>query len=304
MRGVPLDRRRSAVCRWVFLAVTAAGVMGLITGCAHDPGTAANVLYPPVLGDYPRSVAVLPFTDLTGTPEIAEITRVEFYGHLSTLPFDDVELHVIDDTLRRRRMAGPGTLSRISVRRLGRILKCDAVVFGSVYEFQRVFAGLYSSMNVGVSIQIWDTRTADIVWSDRYTARIHEGGLPLSVIDLPMITLRSGLNLGDTVKRHAVDEACRHLVRRIPLPRGDARKTSGAYTLQVGAFESEARAASLKNRFAGSGFPAFIRRSDDGRGRWHRVLLGPYRGPETALEVQRNLRKNYRTEGLLSKNRS
>jgi hypothetical protein len=221
---------------------------------------------------------------------------------MSTLPFDDVELHVINDTLRRRRLSNPKTLARMPVGTLGRLLGCDAVVFGNVYEFQRVFAGLYSSMNVGVSVQIWDTRTADMIWSDRYTARIHEGGLPLSVFDLPMVTLRSGMNLTDTVKQHAIDEACRHLVHRIPTPGAVVRRASDAYILQIGAFSSEARAVRLQRRFKTDGFPVFVRRRHDGRGVWHRVLMGPYQSLETALEVQRKLRKNYRTESLVSRN--
>ena len=290
--------------KWLYLTLAVIGELCVLAGCASDPGRAANGFYPPRRGDYPKSVAVLPFTDLTDTQGIAETIRVEFYGHMSTLPFDDVELHVIDEALRDHGLSSPKALLRTSVKKLGRILDCDAVVLGNVYEFQRIFAGLYSSMNVGISVQLWDTRTAEIVWSDQYTARIHEGGLPISFIDLPMITLRSGLNLRDTIKLHAIDEACRYLVHRIPTPGTVVPKASGVFTLQIGAFSSKERAMSVKGRFKSDGFPVFVRRSNDDRGVWHRVLLGPYQSLEIALEVQRNLRENYRTDSLLSRNRS
>lgn len=292
------------IWKWLYFVLAAIGGMYVLAGCANETGKAANAFYPPRRGEYPRSIAVLPFTDLTETPGIAETIRVEFYGHMSTLPFNDVELHVINEKLRDHGLFSPKTLSRTSVRKLGRILDCDAVMFGNVFEFQRLFAGIYSSMNVGLSVQIWDTRTAEIIWSDQYTARIHEGGIPISLFDLPMITLRSGLNLRDTSKLHAIDEACRYLVHRIPTPGAVVPKTSGAYTLQIGAFSSEDRAMSVKSRFKSDGFPVFVRRSNDNRGVWHRVLLGPYRSLEMALEVQQNLRENYRTESLLSQNRS
>ncbi len=284
--------------------MTLIGLLFMAAGCGHDPGRAANAVYPSRRGDYPRSVAVLPFTDLTATPGIAEAVRLGFYAQMSTLPFVDVEMDAIDDALRRRRLTDAGALTGTSVKTLGRILDCDAVVFGNVYEFQKVFAGLYSSMNVGLSIQIWDTRTAQLVWSDRYTARIHDGGLPLSVIELPMITFRTGLNLRDTVKLHAIDEACRYIVHRIPTPASVVQRASAAYILQIGAFSNEERALSIKSRFKGEGFPAFIRRSREEQGVWHRVLLGPYQSLDVALEVQRNLRKNYQTDSLLSRNRS
>ncbi|WP_373498296.1 GNA1162 family protein [Desulfococcus sp.] len=286
------------------LLLAAFGVLFSHGGCAQDPERAPNALHPNRQGDYPRSVAVLPFTDLTGTPGLAESMRIEFYGHMSVLPFDDMELYVIDETLRRHRMGDPKVISRTPVKALGRVLGCDAVVFGNVYEFQKIYAGLYSSMNIGLSLQIWDARTAEIIWTDRYTARIHDGGLPLTFFDVPMITLRSGLNLRDTVKLHAIDEACRYLVHRIPTPRSVIRNPSTAYILQVGAFSSRDRAAAVEGRFRQDGFPAFIRKSRDERGVWHRVFLGPYRSMASALEIQQKLRESYRTESLISRNRS
>lgn len=299
-----IDSGRMPRWRWALLLMAAHGVLFFHPGCAREPVRAANALHPNRQGDYPRSVAVLPFTDLTGTPGLAESMRVEFYAHMSILPFEDVELHVIDEALRRQRLDRPEAISRTPVKALGRILGCDAVILGNVYEFQRIFAGFYSSMNIGLSLQVWDTRTAEVVWSDRYTARIHDGGLPLTFFDVPMITLRSGLNLRDTVKLHAIDEACRYLVHRIPTPTSVVSTPSAAYLLQVGAFSDRDRAAAVKVRFRQDGFPAFIRQSSDARGMWHRVLLGPYRSMEAAIEVQQKLRETYRTESLISRNAS
>ena len=286
------------------LALLAVGLLLLLAACARPPSRAANAVYPPRKGAYPRSVAVLPFSDQSGNADIAAAVRVAFYSHMSTLPFHDVELHEVDSTLRRRRLSNPDVLARVPAGRLGRLLGCDAVIFGNVYEFQRVFAGLYSSMSVGLSIQIWDTRTAEMVWSDRYTARIHEGGLPLSFLDLPMVTLRSGLNLTETVKQHAIDEACRYLVNRIPTPGAVARRAGDAYILQIGAFASEARAIRLQHRFQNDGFPVFIRSGRDDRGVWHRVFMGPYQSLEAAVEVQRRLQKEYQTDSMISRNRT
>lgn len=290
--------------RWLCLMLAVLGTLCALAGCARSTVKAANAIYPAERGDFPRSIAILPFTNQTSTPGIDEEMRVEFYGHMSALPFKDVELNVIDDTLGRRGLSSPKALSQVSVKALGRLLGCDAVLFGNVFEFQRVYAGLYSSMNVGLSIKIWDTRTSEIVWSDRYTARIHEGGVPLTLMDLPMITLRSGMNLSNTVKLHAMDETCRYLVRRIPTPKTVTPVTPAGYTLQIGAFSSEERALSVKYRFKHDGFPVFIRQSRDDRGLWHRVLLGPYKSLENALEVQRKLRDNHQTDSLVSPNRS
>jgi hypothetical protein len=109
-------------------------------------------------------------------------------------------------------------LCKVSVKRLGRILRSDAIVLGEVTEFQRVYAGVYSQMAVGVSISIWDTRTGKKLWSDEHVTRHHEGGIPLAITDLAMISIRSGLNLTDAEKVKTVDELSRHLISRVPVP--------------------------------------------------------------------------------------
>jgi len=286
------------------LVMMVIGWICLLAGCVHEPIRAADAVHPATQRDFPRSIAVLPFTDLTDTPGIAETIRVEFYSHMSVLPFEDVELYAVDERLRRYHLSAPGILSRTPVKQLGRLLDCDAVLIGNVYDFRRVFAGLYSSMNVGVSVHLWDARTAKMIWSDRYTASIHDGGLPFTAFDVPLVTLRSGLNLRDTVKLHAIDEACRYLVHRIPVPPAVTHGTAGDYTLQVGAFADEGRAHSIKRRFKYDGFPVFVRRGRTDRGAWHRVFIGPYRSLEFAMEVQQHLLEKYRIESLISRNRS
>ena len=108
--------------------------------------------------------------------------------------------------------------NRASAKRLGRILHCDAVVIGEVTEFQRMYAGVYSQMAVGASIAIWDTRSGKKLWSDEHVTRHHEGGIPLAITDIAMISIRSGLNLRESEKVKTVDELSRHLISRFPVP--------------------------------------------------------------------------------------
>jgi len=167
---------------------------------------------------YPRSIAVLPFGNRTEVDGIEDFVRVTFYSHMCAHPYRDIELQMVDQKLRKHRISDYEKLSRTSVRKLGRILECDAVVFGEVTEHSRIFAGLYSQMSVGASISIWDTRTGRKIWEDDYVERHHEGGIPLTVTDLPLLTLRSGMNLLESSKIQAVDELSRHLTKSIPVP--------------------------------------------------------------------------------------
>ena len=171
-----------------------------------------------ILRNPPKSIAILPFGNKTEVEGIDEFVRTTVYSHLTPHPYRDIELHEVDRKLKRYHLMNYEKLCQVSAKRLGRILRCDAVVIGEVTEFQRVYAGVYSQMAVGASITIWDTRSGKKLWSDHHVTRHHEGGVPLAITDLAMISIRSGLNLRDSEKVKTVDELSRHLISRVPVP--------------------------------------------------------------------------------------
>ena len=203
--------------RWI------AAVVGLVvlSGCGamlpfvkDNEDTAQKV----IVRNPPKSIAILPFGNQTDSEDIDDVVRTTFYSHLSAQPYEDIELYKVDDKLRRYHLTDHEKLSHVSAKRLGRILHCDAVVFGEVTEFQRVYAGIYSQLAVGASITVWDTRTGEKIWSDEHVTRSHEGGIPLAITDLAMIGIRSGMNLTESEKIKTVDELSRHFTSRIPIP--------------------------------------------------------------------------------------
>lgn len=292
-------------CFWFKIVLTVAGIL-FLAGCAFSKPTVSSRPLPVAVanGDFPLSVAVLPFMNFTDTEGIAEMVRVNFYSHVSALPYRDIELDAVDARLRQFGLADREAIAKTPVKKLGRLLGCDAVIFGSVFEFGRMFAGLYSTMSVGASIHVWDTRTGRKIWSERHIARDHEGGVPLTLLDIPMITLRTGFNLRNATKIKAVDELTRELAANLPRPRsitigyGDSSKRK--YELQAGAFFESDRANQFKDTLKRNGYPAFVRRNNDDRGVWHRVIVGPYRNREKALQVQMRIRETLGAECLLS----
>ena len=169
--------------------------------------------------NHPKSIAILPFDNQTEVDGIDEFVRVTFYSHLSALPYEDIELHVVEKTLGEHRLSSYKKLRKTRIKKLGRILGCDAVLFGEVTKFERIFVGIYSQLAVGLTIKVWDTRTGRMIWSDEDVQRSHEGGIPLTLTDIPMITIKAGLNLRDAIKIRSVDELSRELTSRIPVPR-------------------------------------------------------------------------------------
>jgi hypothetical protein len=188
-------------------------------GCSAKKPNLNQELYQAVTrNSYPRSIAVLPFGNQTDVDGVEDFVRVTFYSHLCAQPYKDIELQIVDQKLRRNKITDYKKLRKIPVKKLGRILNCDAVVFGEVTEFEKIFAGIYSQMAVGLSISIWDTRSGREIWADEHTERHHEGGIPLTLTEIPLITFRSGMVLRDDAKIQAADELSRLLTRRIPIP--------------------------------------------------------------------------------------
>jgi hypothetical protein len=171
-----------------------------------------------MLSNPPESIAILPFGNKTELEDIDDFVRITLYSHLTPHPYRDIELHEVDRKLKRYNLMNYDKLFNASPKKLGRILRCDAVIIGEVTEFQRVYAGIYSQLAVGVSIRIWDTRTGKKIWADEHVTRHHAGGIPLAITDLAMISIRSGLNLTDAEKVKLVDELSRHLTSRVPVP--------------------------------------------------------------------------------------
>jgi hypothetical protein len=215
--GLPFSESLGSTLKWMLLLIC---LMILCSCGAKIPFVKDNDEPDEkvVLKNPPKSIAVLPFGNKTEVEDLDEFVRETFYSHLAPQPYKDIELREVDRTLKRYNLINYEKFNHVSAKRLGRILRCDAVVIGEVTEFQRVYAGVYSQMAVGASISIWDTRSGKKLWTDEHVTRHHEGGIPLAITDLAMISIRSGLNLRDSEKVKTVDELSRHLISRVPVP--------------------------------------------------------------------------------------
>jgi hypothetical protein len=194
------------------------GLFSLI-GCATTPPTFHQEMSMVAFeSNESFTVAVLPFVDNTDSEGIANLVRRSFYGHLSVRPYRDIELHLVDQKLSEHNLTDLKVLYTMPITELGRVLECDAVILGEITIYQRLFLGVYSQLAVGATISIWDTRSGEIIWTDRHVARFHEGGVPFSLFEIPLISLRSGWNLRNKVTLRTVDELSYYLVEQIPKP--------------------------------------------------------------------------------------
>jgi hypothetical protein len=174
----------------------------------------------PYMKDHvPQSVAVLPFVDLSKSKEGFDTMRRGFYNHFSSLPFKDMELYRIDNFLRKAGLTDPEAIRKMPPQELGKILGVDAVVFGEISNFDKLFAVIYSQVSVGAEIKMCDTKTGNFLWSGKHIVRKHEGGISTNPIGIIATVIATAMNVRDIQLLRANDDLFREMVKTIPVPR-------------------------------------------------------------------------------------
>jgi len=210
---------------WTILAL-----LFLITGCVVDtPDTkiapqiksffkGTYKVYPFMEKHMPKLVAVLPFHDLSKSQQGAQAVRRGFYNHFSSLPFKDMELARVDNLLEKAGLTDPAEINKKSPQELGKILGVDAVVYGEISNFDKLFAVMYSQVAVGAKIKMYDTKSGELLWTGEHTVRIHEGGLSTTPIGIVATIVATAMNVRDIQLLRACDDLFRDMVKTIPTP--------------------------------------------------------------------------------------
>jgi len=166
----------------------------------------------------PRTVAVLPFYDLSKSGKGFDAVRKGFYNHFSAVPYQDMELYKVDALLAKAGLTDPDILYKTPYEELGKILGVDAIVLGEISDFDKLFAILYSHVAVGAEVRMYDAKTGHFLWSGKHTVRIHEGGVSTTPIGIIATIVATSLNMRDIQLLRACDDLFRDMVKTIPAP--------------------------------------------------------------------------------------
>jgi len=166
----------------------------------------------------PRTVAVLPFMNEAKSQLGSDEVRKGFYNHFSSLPYRGMKLYTADNILRKAGLTDTETINKTSPEELGKILGVDAVIYGNISDFDKLFAVVYSSVSVGAEIKMYDTKTGNFLWSGRHVARIHEGGISTTPVGIIATVVATAMNVRDIQLLRACDDLFRDMVKTIPVP--------------------------------------------------------------------------------------
>jgi hypothetical protein len=113
-----------------------------------------------------RSVAVLPFWNLTKEPQGSDRVRDVFTNALlATNAVYVVPTGEVARAVARANVATPVTPTAEDVTKLCQILKVDAVITGVLKEYGEVRTASATSFVVALSVQMQEGATAKVVWA-------------------------------------------------------------------------------------------------------------------------------------------
>jgi hypothetical protein len=187
----------------------------------------------------PKTVALLPFRSRVGEgraegsgsffnfltwrkeihPEhLAERMRQSFFGQFSQLEFEHVKLSRVDRILKNEELDSWEKIRSIPPQRLGELLGADALVLGEVTQFDYYYAFLYSQLAVGLSMEMIDARTGEVLWRVYDARRDHTMRVVYDPIAVVVGLFQVGFAVRPINMMRAMDEISRELVGTIPPP--------------------------------------------------------------------------------------
>ena len=170
----------------------------------------------------PTSIAIMPFQNQTAVPGAEELIRKNFYNLFNSKSYVDIELAVIDEKIAQLEKASGGKVSDLQPQEVCQAIGCDGLIFGTVTDYTRTYAGIYSQLGATAEIWMVDARTGNEVVRVKDSVNYFEGGIPLSQLGAIMTAFTTAANLRELQELRMVNELSHKLVKNIPEPDGTA----------------------------------------------------------------------------------
>jgi hypothetical protein len=203
-----------------------------------DPGNAEFT----VASDYqqapPKTIAVLPFTDLGDgefvVDKIQVIPRSEqerarwgwshanhlrraFAGDVATREFTIIPLLAIDAVLAERGILDFNKLGAASPMEIGRWLHADALVYGEVLDYEAYYGFLVAAWRVTARVRMVSTRDGHVLYTCTDTRYSNNVTPAIDPIDIGINSVLNLLELRDITLARAEYEVGREIVLRLPV---------------------------------------------------------------------------------------
>ena len=123
-----------------------------------------------------QTVAILPVEIVAkNQKETAAMLRHGLYANLKGSKFKLLERYVVDGLLKQHNLNNPADFLKINPMQFAEILGVDAVLITRINKVKRSYVVIHSSIEIGISAQLVDTRTGEILWRAEQTEQDYQG---------------------------------------------------------------------------------------------------------------------------------
>ena len=123
-----------------------------------------------------QTVAILPVEIIKkGQEETGEMLRQGLYANLKGAKFNLLERYVVDGLLKQHNLHNPADFLKINPMQFAEILGADAVLITRINKVEGSYLVIHSSIEIGISAQLVDTRTGEILWRAEQTEQDYQG---------------------------------------------------------------------------------------------------------------------------------
>lgn len=161
------------------------------------------------------TVAILPFKNKCEKKGAEEVLRKCFFTNISIKGYNLLKLEEIDERLNLASI-DTSNLDKEDVYKVGRIVKADALIYGTVTKCCKKFFGVYSQVVLGAELKMVDARSSKVIWQADHTEKTHSDAIPVSPFSIPEAVIESSINVREKVIADTADRLVKKFLASIP----------------------------------------------------------------------------------------
>lgn len=177
------------------------------------------------------TVAILPFKNKSEKKGSEELLRKSFFINLNIKGYDLLKLEEIDERLNLAAI-NASNLDKEDVYKVGRIVKADALIFGTVTKCCKRFYGVYSQVILGAEMKMVDARSSNVLWQADHTEKTHSDAIPVSPFSIPEAVIESSINVREKVIADTADRLVKKFLVSIPDKEFDSSISANVISLK------------------------------------------------------------------------
>lgn len=121
----------------------------------------------------PKVIAVVPMDNFSLEPHVEKILYERVYDRLKAKGYVRISVEKVGTVMKELGIQTPGQLAGISLTRLGKQLKCDAVLMGQIEQSGAIHTGVYDAVVVSCSLRLMHCLSGKVLWQTEQWRTAH-----------------------------------------------------------------------------------------------------------------------------------